>query len=214
MARENKSRYAVLGILSLQPMSGYDIKKTIEGSLANFWSESYGQIYPILKELVAEGLATVSEDAQGGRRDRRVYALTHAGEEELRRWLRRPVEHEVGRVEILLKLFFGWQLPLEENLRKVVEFREQHQQLLQKYDGIERWLRTEQAGQPGLPYWLMTVSYGQHISRALTDWCDETLTTLRSLSDRTEAGGSGVEGRRDEASAQSEGKEIAGVYEQ
>ncbi len=185
MARETKSKYAVLGILSMGPMSGYEIKKTIEGSLGNFWSESYGQIYPILKGLVSEGLATSSTEVQVGRPNRHVYTITAAGQEELRRWLSRPVEHEVGRVEILLKLFFGWQLPPEENRRKVEEYRQLHQQLLDKYETIEQWLQTEHADHQGLPYWLMTISYGQHVSRALLDWCDETLERLKSLEDAT-----------------------------
>ena len=183
MPRESKSKYAMLGILSLGPMSGYEIRKTIEASLSNFWSESYGQIYPILKGLVSEGLATSSTEVQVGRPNRHVYTITAAGQEELRRWLSRPVEHEVGRVEILLKLFFGWQLPAEENLRKVEEYRELQQRLLGRYEGIEQWLKTEHAGHPGLPYWLMTVGYGQHVSRTLLEWCDETIATLKSLED-------------------------------
>src|SRR5258707_12735330 len=58
MAKENKSRYALLGMLSIRPGSGYDIKKFMEQSTSNFWHESYGQIYPLLKQLVDEGLAT------------------------------------------------------------------------------------------------------------------------------------------------------------
>src|SRR5262245_22902156 len=181
MKRENKSRYAVLGLLSLNPMTGYDIKKTIESSLGNFWSESYGQIYPILKSLVDDGLATVSVEEQTGKPDRHVYALTEAGQDELERWLHNPVEHQVGRSEILLKLFFGWQVPAAESLRKVEEFRELQRQLPDKYTAIEQWLNETESGHPGLPYWLMTVSYGKHVSRALTDWCDETLATLRGM---------------------------------
>ena len=44
MAKENKSKYAVMGVLSICPASGYDIKKFMECSTSNFWSESYGQI--------------------------------------------------------------------------------------------------------------------------------------------------------------------------
>ena len=51
MSKENKSRYALLGMLSLQPMSGYDLKKFTEESTANFWQENYAQIYPILRQL-------------------------------------------------------------------------------------------------------------------------------------------------------------------
>jgi len=53
----NKTRFAVLGLLSIRPMSGYDLKQVIESSTRNFWSESYGQIYPVLRELTAGGLA-------------------------------------------------------------------------------------------------------------------------------------------------------------
>jgi DNA-binding PadR family transcriptional regulator len=49
--REVKSKYAILGMLSIAPMSGYDIKKQVETSISNFWSESYGQIYPALRNL-------------------------------------------------------------------------------------------------------------------------------------------------------------------
>ena len=59
--KKSKTRFAVLGILSYGPMSGYDIKKFYEKNVAGFWSESYGQIYPILKRLAEEGLATRSD---------------------------------------------------------------------------------------------------------------------------------------------------------
>ena len=64
MTKENKSKYALLGILSMCPGSGYDIKKLMEQSTSNFWSESYGQIYPILKQLVAADLATRHTEKQ------------------------------------------------------------------------------------------------------------------------------------------------------
>lgn len=63
MARQNKSQYALLGMLTLGEMSGYDIKKLFDTSLRNFWGESFGQIYPILRRLVREGLATVQEES-------------------------------------------------------------------------------------------------------------------------------------------------------
>ena len=62
--KEKRSKYAILGILSLGSMSGYDIKKMFEKSIGNFWSESYGQIYPLLKALVDEGFATSSIERQ------------------------------------------------------------------------------------------------------------------------------------------------------
>src|SRR5262245_56172302 len=109
MSRINKSKYAIMGLLNTRPMSGYDIKKTIEAGLSNFWSESYGQIYPILRTLVAEGLATSWVEEHTGKPDRHVYTLTDAGREDLTGWLAGPVDYDPGRIEILLKLYFGWQ---------------------------------------------------------------------------------------------------------
>jgi hypothetical protein len=59
------SRYAVLGMLSMGLKTGYAMKKHVERNLGHFWSESYGQIYPVLRQLVADGLATCKEERCG-----------------------------------------------------------------------------------------------------------------------------------------------------
>ena len=105
MAKENKSKYAVMGVLSICPASGYDIKKFMECSTSNFWNESYGQIYPILKQLVEEGLAARHAEKQEGKPEKYIYTLTEQGKEGLRDWLSESVESGVDRNELLLKLF-------------------------------------------------------------------------------------------------------------
>src|SRR3989442_14232086 len=85
--RENTSRYAILGVLSRRAMSGYDVKKLIERSIAHFWNESYGQIYPILNRLAAEGLAERRRGRPRGRPERHGYSPTPKGPPELQRWL-------------------------------------------------------------------------------------------------------------------------------
>jgi PadR family transcriptional regulator, regulatory protein AphA len=187
MAKENRSQYAVLGLLTWGPMSGYTLKKASEQSIGNFWNESYGQIYPMLKHLAAEGLATASAEKQAGKPDRYVYALTDKGRKALQRWLRKPAEQEVGRIEILLKLFFGRHIPLAANVRQLQRFQTRQRQLLQKFAAMEERLRAEHAGNPDLPYWLMTISYGRHVCQARLHWSDEALTMLRGLSGNTSA---------------------------
>lgn len=168
-------------------MSGYDLKKAIEQSVGNFWNESYGQIYPMLKHLATEGLATASVKRREGKPERYVYALTKKGRKALQHWLKAPAGREVGRVEILLKLFFGRQVAVADNIRHVQRFQALQRQLLQKYDAIEERLRTEQARHPDLPYWLLTVSYGRHLCQARLHWCDETLSRLSDISGSTRA---------------------------
>ena len=67
----------VLGLLSLGPRSGYDIKTVVDRSTRFFWAASYGQIYPELRRLEKEGLIE-GEDAPRGERGRRVYEITKA----------------------------------------------------------------------------------------------------------------------------------------
>ena len=179
--KETKSRYAILGMLSICPMSGYDIKKRVEQSISNFWSESYGQIYPILKRLVDEDLVTKTVERQSGKPDRHVYALTGEGREELHRWLGEGFVPKVERNEFLLKLFFGEEVAATTNLRHVENYREIQLQLLQKYKALETEIKFKYADDPNSSYWLMTLEYGQSVSQALIKWCDKTVVKLNKL---------------------------------
>ena len=182
--REGQSRYAILGMLSIEPMSGYDIKKEVETSISNFWTESYGQIYPVLKNLIAEKLVTKSVEREAGKPDRHVYSLTARGRQELRRWLRAGFAPKIQRDEFLLKLFFGEEIPAKANIAHVEHFRELQRGLLRKYGAVEKEIAREYADNSNLPYWLMTVRYGQHVSRALLQWCDKTLAELNRMAER------------------------------
>ena len=179
--KETKSRYAILGMLSICPMSGYDIKKEIEQSISNFWSESYGQIYPVLKRLVAEGLVTKTVEAQVGKPDRHVYELTAKGHQELQRWLGAGIAPRVQRNELLLKLFFGKEVGASASLKHVEKYREIQLQLLEKYQALEREIKSTYADAPGFSYWLMTLHYGKCVSHALVGWCDKTIVKLKKM---------------------------------
>jgi PadR family transcriptional regulator AphA len=181
--RENRSRYAVLGALTIAPMSGYDLRTFFDQSVRFFWTESYGQIYPILKQLSAEKLvAPAAQSAGGGTHPRRtVYAITARGRAALAEWLAEPVDQQVGRIEILLKLFFAPEGDPASARDHVAAFREYHVARLAQFDAVETRIRREHAGRSELPYWLLTLSYGQHVSRALLAWCDEAERTVRAV---------------------------------
>ncbi|HEY6374740.1 MAG TPA: PadR family transcriptional regulator [Edaphobacter sp.] len=172
---------ALLGLLSLGPMSGYDIRALIPQSIGYFWSESYGQIYPGLKRLAEAGLVEKKTQRQKGKPDRHVYSLTAAGRRRLRDWLRVPVVEEVPRVELLLKLFFGAHVPPSVSREHVTAFLEAQGMALKTYAAVEKRLRREEANDPQLPYWLMTLSFGRHRSAALVKWAKETLKELERL---------------------------------
>jgi PadR family transcriptional regulator AphA len=181
----------VLGALSQHPMSGYDVKVALETIVGHFWHESFGQIYPILRQLVAEGLATVDTERGAGRPERHVYTLTPRGRKELDRWLAEPVDHhQRPRHELLLKLFFGAGLPREVTLGLVERHREEVEALLATYGRIATSLQDGSVGDdPGRPYWLATLRYGQLTAEATLRWCDETTELLKGLGEPGGAGG-------------------------
>jgi PadR family transcriptional regulator AphA len=176
--RENRSQYAILGALALKPMSGYDLKRFVDESVRHFWTESFGQIYPILRRLESDGLVERQAGESTGARERIVYSITPAGRVALARWVAEPARFEVGRVEILLKLFFARNGPpgTAESLLRV--YRAELQERLSRYSAIEERLQSERSTFADLPYWLATLSYGKHVSHALVDWCDESMATL------------------------------------
>ena len=184
--KENKSKYAIMGILSMGPMSGYDIKKKFEQSLSYFWSESYGQIYPILKKLAHQELATRSIERQEGKPDRHIYVLTDKGQKALQDWMIQPVGRQIGRHEILLKLFFGQQVSLTDNIRQIEHFRKLQSQKLKEIKATEDLLKADYKDNPNLSYWLMTVRYGQYVNQAYLQWSKETLAVLRGMKQESE----------------------------
>jgi PadR family transcriptional regulator, regulatory protein AphA len=172
---------ALLGLLSLRPMSGYDIRQLISQSIGHFWSESYGQIYPGLKQLAAEGLVEKKTERNKGKPDRHLYSITSEGRERLREWLKIPVSEEVARNELLLKLFFGAHVATSVNREHVTANMEFHQRALKVYAATAKQLRLDEANDPQLPYWLMTLNYGRHYSGAVLKWCKETLAELDAI---------------------------------
>lgn len=179
---ESTSRFALLGVLSLKPASGYDIKQFVKGSIGHFWSESYGRIYPLLKELTQEGLlAPQRGKKESGRPERQVYAITSAGEAALAQWLERSPKNESPRSELLLKLFFCDHVAPEASAQHVREKKQLEEKNLTIYEQTARNIQQRYPTHPGLPYWLMTLSFGRHRSQALVAWCDETLETLSQL---------------------------------
>src|SRR5579875_3396783 len=76
---------SLLVMLSLRPMTGYQIRLTIQRTISNFWQESFGQIYPALRRMEADGLiASSGAKAENGNGTGRVYSLTDAGRQRLR----------------------------------------------------------------------------------------------------------------------------------
>ncbi len=176
MAKKNSSVYAILGLLSYEPMSGYDIKQAVETVFSYFWSESYGRIYPVLKQLEAEGLATRGTEKNVGKPDRHIYTITRKGREALRQWLAEPPGPLRVRHELLLKLVFGHNVSIEQNIHHVELHRAA---LLREKETFEqlKGLIDEDPSDQRL-YSALALRLGELVNEARLKWCEAALATL------------------------------------
>lgn len=178
--------FAILGMLTLKPMSGYELRRLIGQSIAHFWSESYGQLYPALKKLEAAKLVNKRTEA-GQKRDKHIYAITPAGRKKLGEWLALPPKAQPPRSELLLKLFFLAPHEAATSAAHVRQLRDRGVEELTQFGFIAEQLRSERAGHPQLPQWLFTLNFGRHRAESMLRWADETLDALEQLEQETQA---------------------------
>ena len=180
-SRARSTPYAVLGMLSIAPMSGYDIRKESEQSIGYFWSESFGQIYPALRDLRAEGLIRRRPGKSNGNRERQVYEITERGREALEAWRAEPPRETPYRNELLLKLFFGRADAVAREPGWIEKVLEEQKADLREFERIRAEIEKEQHDHPSSPFWLIALSYGEHHARAVLRWGRETQKALRAL---------------------------------
>lgn len=164
---------AILGMLTVDRMSGYDMKKFCERSLAHFWHESYGNLYPRLKRLEKAGLIEGRRERRERAPDAIVYTLSAAGHDAFLDWMREDPEPERVRSELMLKLFFGTHADRGRHLEMIRDHRRRLEETRARYAEIEAMLRDGLGDRPEVPFWLMSLRRGQLLTDARLRWCDE-----------------------------------------
>lgn len=171
--------YVILGLLSEEPMSGYQIKRIIEIRFQFFWSESYGQLYPALKALSDDELIEELETENQSKRAQKVYQITQQGRAALGAWLEQPVEKESVRLEILLRMYFSGNTTPEVMLGHIQRFQEAHQRDLAILHRMDEELRNIEDADPAHPVYRRVVDFGLKTNTAYLDWCAETIEFLK-----------------------------------
>jgi PadR family transcriptional regulator AphA len=80
-------RHALLALLAARPMTGYDLAKQFDMSVAYVWHAPHSQIYPELRKLEASGLVSAEATPRGTLATKRTYSITSEGVAELERWV-------------------------------------------------------------------------------------------------------------------------------
>lgn len=172
--------YALLGVLAQGgPMSGYDARAYIDASISQFWSESYGQIYPALERLRRSRLVRCRADASSPR-SRKVYEITDAGRERLSLWLAAPPEPERPRSESILKTFLGDQAAAGVVVGHLRDLAESMERRAAAYEHAEVSVRASDAGASTLPYSVASIRAGVFLSRARAAWAREAIELIQA----------------------------------
>ena len=175
---ETSTDFAILGMLTIKPMSGYEIRQLMGQTVGHFWSESYGQLYPSLKKLEGAGLVTKRTEP-GQKRDKHIYTITLGGRERLQEWLAIAPRPQPPRSELLLKLFYLSAESAPITAGHVSHARAVAIEDLKHFGFLAEKLRHLHAGNPQSQQWLYTLSFSRQQAEAVVRWADEVLASLQ-----------------------------------
>src|SRR6202035_1367867 len=133
---------------------------------------------------VAEGLIEVRET---GKQRRKEYNITSAGRECLKEWLALPFQNDPPRNEFLIKLFFGLEAAPGVSQGHLAELQRRNENALQTLQQMRMLAPQVNAGNPNLPYWMLTLDLGLAVTQAALDWGKTAAQTLASLNSPIES---------------------------
>lgn len=107
-------KYAILGILSCKPLTGYDLKKIIQDTPFMYWSGNNNQIYKSLVELLDEGFVTSEVRHQESSPSKKIYTITEKGLAALKKWVLSSPEPPEFKKAFLIQLAWAGQLNADE----------------------------------------------------------------------------------------------------
>jgi PadR family transcriptional regulator AphA len=177
--------HAILAFIEFEPMSGYDLKKFFDVSVAHFWSATQSHIYKSLEGLEKKGWAEAHTVQQDGKPNRKVYQITDAGRAELRRWLVTPLPMEPVREASLIQIFFS-HFSTNEEITALFETRmKETREQLNTLRTVAQAAIDENAKRVGVErarqLWQITLDYGISYYEFELAWQEKTLNIVRNL---------------------------------
>ncbi|MEU2628327.1 PadR family transcriptional regulator [Kitasatospora sp. NPDC007106] len=166
-------RLPLLALLAKEPAHGYELKQALEQTFgAAYPRANIGQVYVTLGRLEKAGLIEGQDVAQDGKPDKRVYAITDTGRQEVATWLSEPSEGPRVRDEFFLKLVLAPETQLADRLTLINNQR-------RHYLNVMRGLNRMAAGERGNQVSQLLIEGAVLHLQADLDWlerCQEELT--------------------------------------
>lgn len=178
-------RYFILGLLTQQPMSGYDIKRFLKGLSWLIGSPSGGSLYPALRALRQEGLVTVEVIPGLDRPPKKIYSIAPAGHQALQAWIEKPITANAPLRAFVMRLLLA---DSHSRARLSAHLQQRRAQVTTHRATLAGGLQTPGAG-PSLGQQL-ALDYGLAVATAELAWLDSALAQLQE-SAPSEDGGQG-----------------------
>lgn len=178
-------QHAILGLLSYEPMSGYDMKSFLDNSINFFWSAQLSQIYRDLGTLEKKGYVSYQIDAQDGRPDRKVYHITPEGENAFHVWLQKfpSTLSSAVRDEFSVRIFFGSRIPKEELQFQLRRFIKEQQEQISSFVYVKKVIESYSksiAPEEEL-YWKLLLNRSNSMAQTLIKWAEDSIQELEKL---------------------------------
>jgi len=182
MASAKGIRHFILGLLTRQPMSGYDIKRFLKSLSWLIDVPSLGSLYPSLHTLLRDGLVTMEVVASKDRPPRKIYSITEAGEEALRTWLNQPSEPNASLKKFIMRLALADQL---SQVSLLTHLEQRRARVAAQKMTLEQAVEAEDEGADSGER--LMLDYGLSLAAAELAWLDSTLARLSQPSLSVEA---------------------------
>lgn len=171
--------HAIMTALLDEELTGYELAKRFEVSLGFFWGASHQQIYQELKRLSHGALISGEDIDQQGKPNKRVYALTEMGRENLDAWVLGETKVKPGKDELLVKLYNLGYSRQDHILDHLKIRREENKARLALYRKIEsrQYLDPENLPINKKGIYLALLA-GILQTETTIDWCDRSIKLL------------------------------------
>lgn len=146
-------KYAILGLINRNPLTGYDITKAFNEGLVEFWYARHSQIYPELKKLTDEDLISYETVIQGEKLEKKLYTITEKGKKCLQKWLAKDVPLEQTPKDLFrLKAYFCDEMDNDTLLRQFQNALNNHSERLEYLENsMEELLKTKDISKVSSP---------------------------------------------------------------
>jgi DNA-binding PadR family transcriptional regulator len=175
----NSLAYAILGILSRGPQSGYNLGKQLE----LIWAANLSQIYPLLSKLKNKEFVSSEQVVQTGKPNKINYRITNAGLETLNSWIKEKPAIPIVRDEFLTKILSIWLTDKNTAINLLEDrqliYMEQANQMKEIVEGLETKHKYE-IDDPSSMHFSRYVLFKRRfqICQEELEWCKWVLTIL------------------------------------